>query len=473
MKQGTVLALRAAEVATHAQERNKWWMVEQPHHREGKPSMWLLDEFVWLIAQPGVYILTFSQCKFGCRAQKDTDLLTNIPNLEHLAVLCDYPCRTWVIPWSGKRVWAPHPPLRGRQWAIPVEDWDPSMLEPREPKGDYITRSMAAYPAELNKVLAEALSKPKRCEVSHAQRSTIGEADYDVGILRLVPMKGQQDEKKKDDETNSFRNIHKWVNSKARYIGVQVANLITKAFMEEPAVEKQILDPLGTESETNDAWLNSPVVQKLRAQVLDLLARNRSKDMPSTCSLSEIDEDGYKTCVRGHLLRYWAQVVADPAKDCARWLFQGAPAGLECDTMELEGIFPSVDQKEMEYNVGDLVTDSFANYAGIEDDDEAFAALEKYHRAGYLGKRNTLRDAAAAVGGHLVQVGMHQEGQAQCHHGGDGLQVQDHPGLQAIPSLQNCATSSQSCPTKSYRCNTFSSRTDGIKQCHFDGVCVT
>lgn len=106
VKQGTVLALRAGETATYAQKKGKWWMIEQPHHREGKPSMWLLDEFKWLMSQPDVYVLTFSQCKYGCRAQKDTDIMTNIPRLEHMAVMCDHPCRAWRIPWSGKKVWA-------------------------------------------------------------------------------------------------------------------------------------------------------------------------------------------------------------------------------------------------------------------------------------------------------------------------------------------------------------------------------
>lgn len=147
-----------------------------------------------------------------------------------------------------------------------------------------------------------------------------GEENQSDAIVNLVPMRGNQGGKEKDDETNSLRNVHRRATGKARYIGVQVANIIAKAFADEPAMEKQILDSLGHEMEINETLLNSHFITKLRPQVLDLLVRNRAEGMEATCSINEIDEDGYKTCVRGHLL--WAQVVGDPASRCARWLSQ-------------------------------------------------------------------------------------------------------------------------------------------------------
>ena len=77
--EGTVMALRAADAAWYAHTNGRWRIVEQPHERENKTSMWKLDEFEKLRAREDVYTYTFDQCRFGCKAQKSTDLMSNIP----------------------------------------------------------------------------------------------------------------------------------------------------------------------------------------------------------------------------------------------------------------------------------------------------------------------------------------------------------------------------------------------------------
>ena len=69
---------------------------------------------------------------------------------------CDHPSRWWRVPWSGEAYEAPHPRLRGRQAAIAYDQWRPTMLRDREPKGDFITKAAAAYPAALNEHLAQS-----------------------------------------------------------------------------------------------------------------------------------------------------------------------------------------------------------------------------------------------------------------------------------------------------------------------------
>lgn len=118
---------------------------------------------------------TLAQCRFGCRAEKLTDIMSNIPELEEFNVkcnMCNHPCQLWVIPWSRDRIWAPHPLLRGRKWAMPERKWDPSMLRNQEPDGDYITRSCAAYPAGLNKALANALYRRRGKKRASAEPMT-------------------------------------------------------------------------------------------------------------------------------------------------------------------------------------------------------------------------------------------------------------------------------------------------------------
>ena len=214
-----------------------------------------------------------------------------------------------------------------------------------------------------------------------------------------MPLRGQEEGSKVDDQTNSMRNVHRWVTSKARYIGIQVKNLIHRKFDENPELEKQILDSLGKKS--NEEMASMTWMQDFRQGVAELLIRNRAEGMPNEVDVEEINENGYRTCIRGHLLRYWAQLVGDPGERCTKWTFEGAPAGLAVSTDDLDGYFPSVEQNDMGADWDDLATDyaNFQNYLGVEDDDEALDTLEGYHRRGFLDKCNTLEELEMLVGG--------------------------------------------------------------------------
>ena len=143
-REGNVLALRAHAVAEHAMDRKAPWILEQPHEREGKTSMFKLDEFIELMQKPAIYRYTFAQGRYGAEAEKLTDLVSNIAGMDEFTLKCNHPKQWWVIPWSGERVLSPHPPLRGKQRAIAERDWNQSMLRDKEPHGDYLTRQAAA-----------------------------------------------------------------------------------------------------------------------------------------------------------------------------------------------------------------------------------------------------------------------------------------------------------------------------------------
>lgn len=115
--------------------------------------MFTLDEFAELLSCEDVKIYTIAQCQYGAQAEKLTDLMSN-RDLSSLEKSCDHPMRWWRIPWNGKWIHARHPPLKGRQLAIPAEQWSATMLRDREPEGPFVTRAFAAYPGELNEALA-------------------------------------------------------------------------------------------------------------------------------------------------------------------------------------------------------------------------------------------------------------------------------------------------------------------------------
>ncbi len=53
---------------------------------------------------------------------------------------------------------------------------------------------------------------------------------------------------------------------------------------------------------------------------------------------SPVDNGTYSSVIRGHLLHAWATAVGDPAASVARWIFEGALAGIEDGFHELQGI---------------------------------------------------------------------------------------------------------------------------------------
>ncbi len=102
VREGNVLALRACSKAVKADDAGKPFILEQPHQRPGKTSMFLLREFEELLCRPGINRITLAQCMFGGVAEKLTDLITKISREECKSpILCDHPKRWWTIMWTS------------------------------------------------------------------------------------------------------------------------------------------------------------------------------------------------------------------------------------------------------------------------------------------------------------------------------------------------------------------------------------
>lgn len=403
VKLGTLMALRAHAVATHAETFDKTWVLEQPHWKPGNTSMFMLDEFQELLAKPDVNVYTLAQCGYGADAEKLTDLMTN-RSLEHLETKCKHPVKDWVIPWSGRRYRTAHAPLKGRQRAIPAEQWSTDMLRDREPSGPYVTREFAAYPAGLNKALADAITA---CVKQDAGKKTVNNdavADDEVSLREnqvqmLLRLRGgeQQQGKRQDADGLTLRNIFSSVTPKMKLIGKQVANLIERELDASPTVEKTVFNNIGRPLE--DIELPTDWLDELREKVASVLIRNRKSGMDDSCDVGTISGDSCQTCIRGHFLEYWATATEDAAAFTAKWLYQGAPAGLECP-FELDGICQQVDEDAQDYEDDWFVTDvdAFKNYSGVEDNLDAAEAIATYRDKGYLLEFDTYREAAQHLG---------------------------------------------------------------------------
>ena len=130
----------------------------------------------------------------------------------------------------------------------------------------------------------------------------------------------------------------------------------------------------------------------MRQDIKGLLIRNAAGQVTTNLSVEPVDNQHCSTVIRAHLLEAWASVAGDPAVGVVKWLYQGAPAGLNKQSDNLDGIFPRVEDEEDPRDLHDLATDfdSFQNYSGVEDDEEALKTLEGYWNKGYLRRFDSL-----------------------------------------------------------------------------------
>lgn len=86
-------------------------------------------------------------------------------------------------------------------------------------------------------------------------------------------------------------------------------------------------------------------------------------------------------------------LVEDPGERCAKWTFEGSPAGLEKDTSDIDGLFQQVEPDDAGLQPGQSLVTDYDNYSVVEEDEEAFATLEGYQHKGFLTKVDTLDEA--------------------------------------------------------------------------------
>lgn len=80
-------------------------------------------------------------------------------------------------------------------------------------------------------------------------------------VRKLTPLRGSETNDEDPGESSALRDIHRWVTDRAKYIGVQVKNLIYRAFDANPEIEGKLLKSLvhSTNSDILDSpWMNEP-----------------------------------------------------------------------------------------------------------------------------------------------------------------------------------------------------------------------
>ena len=104
-----------------------------------------------------------ARCEYGAETNKPTSLLLGHVKPHGWKKTCSHTTRLWKKLSTGEKRWAAHPPLKGKEWYIPAERWNSSMLlKPWESRDKYksmpyLTSAAQAYPAGLNNTLAEVI----------------------------------------------------------------------------------------------------------------------------------------------------------------------------------------------------------------------------------------------------------------------------------------------------------------------------
>ena len=390
--------------------------IENPARRQHKPSLFGLDELLEMKTVTGAIFNKFPQCKFGSVFQKYTEILATF-ELAEFNSECKCTHRWWTIPWSGENSFGPHPPLKGRQIAVPSETWDESMLS-SEPSGPFLTRATAHYSSQMNKRLAVAIAthisgvrRVFETTFHSAKRPMIDTCPVELpSVTKRAKITGEEQlprevkrSLEEEDVVGGLRNAFKSVkrSCKAYNLGVIIRNTLDAKLNESPQVQEQILSsvgkPLGT-SRPPVEWVND-----LRVHLSKSIARfsNLSLISGSWDDFNKsVNNENCNTCLKHNFWKLWAQAIEDPALHVVDWLENGAPAGLLVHP-DLKHIFPETDDHGTIFTPDVLFTEfsQFSNYQGVEENPAAAEAIQGYIDKGYLHVCDTLDQCRQFLGG--------------------------------------------------------------------------
>ena len=433
---GTLLAVRTAAALKLCLKKRIPFFYETPLPKDGKVSMTLLDEFSEIICHPEVVYWRINQCRWGASTTKPTLLLTFLLDHEPTPVLCNHDKKWWIIPSTGVTYFQPHPPLRGKEWAIEYHMWDASVYYPPPPHGaDWLTRSSAAYPAEMNEMLAnlltkaagvrqasrldkdddmpfliddeEAIVEPKHkmmrvgkwnntlVRVNDVQ--TKGRSGFTSGSSSKLefsaPLRGSAvTDNKANAELLAVGGLRRCSKSVDKIPGLQdigtiVYDKLAEFLQENPEVVQRAINSIGTTDDSAKPWASD--VESVR----DIL---RSTLNVKGTGASESSE------VFGGIMEAWRVAAMDPDYAVCSWFDSGAPAGILVDIPSC-GIFPEHPIEEYD-DPCDLATDfdTFTNHDASDEDDLAFTEFERITDKGWALKFNTLQEVTEYLGSEPV-----------------------------------------------------------------------
>ena len=423
---GTLLAIRASQLAREFEKRELPWVVENPPCRDGKPSLFSLREWQDLWQRESLFRVVLPQCQFGCPFEKPTELRGRAKLGNHVTS-CQHPEQWFRQPPSGTWSWTRHPALRGRISAVQAVLWDEHVHPWVSGAGcPYLTRATAAYPEEFNLFLAGALvpaaplpcdgprsggsgfasvhandvTQPSGSPLPPSSRAALGGG---IGnkvwtketIQQPLALKHPVDpqERRKHEESlaiGGLRNAAGAVRrcASAKSFGRKVRQLLDFFLDRHPEAIEECASAIGSKDGARPA---ENLLPALRAG----MARLCGASTPLPLTVSE-----HHCSVCGPLLEAWSEAAGDPDTEAATWPRVGAPAGILQHPGQC-GIFPDAEE------VGELLDplqvqfpdpETRDSYASVEKDDHAAEEIQRLVDKGFLLQRDTLAECRAELG---------------------------------------------------------------------------
>ena len=114
-------------------------------------------------------------------SQDDETNKTNVLGMSCAGVASEVPTSAYEVEDAMVRqaFRSTSPPLIGTQWAVLEKDWRKHMLRACEPKGPYISKQAAWYPADFNRMLLNAITSKRRSDPPACR-----------GVVSLAPASG-------------------------------------------------------------------------------------------------------------------------------------------------------------------------------------------------------------------------------------------------------------------------------------------
>jgi hypothetical protein len=229
------------------------------------------------------------------------------------------------------------------------------MLRRWEPPGPYLTRGASAYPGPMNRLLARALVKaaglaerkklqtrslvmqPKAASAMPGRSEKVVFSENLRGTLPNAKELRQQEDR---GALAGMRNAATAVDRLPGHadVGWIIGRIITSALDTVPGLMTSALSAIDP-GRCGDV---DPLTTGPSQTALDEVRRRLAKVL-GTDDVGPVQNETCSSPIRAGLLYRWAQLAKDPAAESCRWLWEGAPGGLEEMPEHIDGIFPKAD----------------------------------------------------------------------------------------------------------------------------------
>lgn len=402
-----LVCVRVAKVLKLCTEMHIPFLFETAGFHEGRTSVFNLDEYVDLRANPDVQHTRGVQCPFGALSSKSTSFLHFHVNMADMPDACPHRLRNWYSDRDNTMIVSRHPRTRGKTTYSRTMRTTEQMQQWR-PTG-FVSATLAAYPPLLNRCIIAKLRiamyqatpillSARGLHISDAAAATDrGHVDkrarlrFSERITWLEPLRGaiQPTDKETADAhaigglrnaADSVGRLHR-VAEFGRALGTKLKALLTG----HPSWITDTCDAIGSTTDLRPPPDAVAAVRNLLCEATHMTAADSS--LPR---LTDVD---------AHLLEAWRLAAGDPDDQVGPWLKHGSPAGIEA-ILQDPGIFPPCS-KPAEMEPLDLHCDmqTFQNYPGVEEQAITDAELTAHLGKGHIIAFDTKAELAEYVGG--------------------------------------------------------------------------